>query len=95
MAVISYSLWKNRFHSSPKALGSVMRVNRYPLTIIGVTPAGFGGSMSSLAYDIWTPAMAFGELSGQGNAPLENRKNRMFLSLARLKPGATIAQAQA
>ncbi len=95
VAVISYSLWKNRFHSSPKALGSVMRVNRYPLTIIGVTPAGFGGSMSSLAYDIWTPAMAFGELSGQGNAPLENRKNRMFLSLARLKPGATIAQAQA
>lgn len=95
VAVISYSYWKNRFHGDPAALGTTLRVNRYPFTIIGVAPEHFGGSMSSLAFDLWMPAMAFGELTASGNGPLEDRKNRMFLSMARLPRGTTIEQARA
>jgi predicted permease len=95
VAIISYSYWQHRFHSSPAVLGSTIRVNRYPFTIIGVAPERFGGSLSSLAFDLWMPAMALPELSNAGNLPLEDRKDRMFLSLARLKPGVTIEQGRA
>ncbi len=95
VAVISYTLWKNRFHADPAAVGTTIRVNRYPLTIIGVAPEKFGGSMSSMTFDLWTPAMAFGELTAAGDFYLRDRRTRMFLSLARLKPGVTIEQGRA
>ena len=60
VAVISYTLWKNHFHADPAVVGTTIRVNRYPLAIIGVAPEKFGGSMSSIAYDIWAPAIPSG-----------------------------------
>ncbi len=99
VAVISYNLWKTRFHSDPAVVGTLVHVNRYPLTIIGVAPEQFGGSMASLAFDLWAPATMFAELTTGGGAyfrdRLTDRKTRMFLSLARLKPGVTVAQGRA
>jgi predicted permease len=95
VAVLSYPYWKTRYHSDPAVLGKTIRINRYPLTIIGVAPEKFGGSMASMQFDLWTPAMTFGDLTGSGNALLDERKCRMFLAFARLKPGVTIAQGRA
>jgi len=95
VAVISYAYWKNHFHASPSAIGSTLRVNRYPLTVIGVAPDKFYGSMASIAFDFWVPAMTFGELTAAGNFLLTDRNCRMFLSMARLKPDVTIEQARA
>jgi len=95
VAVLSYPYWKTRYHSDPAVLGKTIRINRYPLTVIGVAPEGFGGSMASMQFDLWTPAMTFGDLTGSGNALLDERKCRMFLGFARLKPGVTIAQGRA
>jgi len=96
VAVVSYNYWKTRLHANPAAVGSTIRINRYPFTIIGVAAEKFGGDMSSLTFDLWMPAMTFGEITAAGDSCIkDDRKCRMFLSLARLKPGVTIAQARA
>ena len=95
VTVISYAYWKNHFHGSPSVIGSTLRVNRYPLTIIGVAPRKFYGSMVSIAFDFWAPAMTFGELTAASDSLLTDRNTRMFLSVARLKPGVTIEEARA
>ena len=38
--VISHGLWERRFGSSPRAIGSTLQVDRTPVTVIGVMPAG-------------------------------------------------------
>ena len=94
VAVISHALWTARYHADPGVIGTVVRINRYPFTIIGVAPQGFHGSMTGLAFDLWTPAMMYGELTAAGQFYLGDRQTRMFFALARLKPGVTIPEAR-
>ena len=95
VAVISYGLWNNKFHSDPGVVGRTVRLNRYPFTIVGVAPREFHGSMAGMSFELWVPAMMYGELTGAGSWYLRDRKTRMFLSLARLKPAVTVQQAGA
>jgi predicted permease len=44
-AVISHAFWVRRFGAQPGAIGSIVAVNRVPVTIVGVTPQGFHGTM--------------------------------------------------
>ncbi len=92
VAVISYGLWKSRFHSDPTAIGGTVRINRYPFTIIGVAPEEFKGSMTGLVFEVWTPATMYGQLTAAGEFYLRDRKTRMFMGLARLKPGVSLEQ---
>jgi len=94
VVVISYSLWRNRYHSDPSVTGTTVRINRYPYTIIGVAPENFHGSMPGLSFEMWTPATMFGQLSSTGDWMLQDRKTRMFRVLARLAPGVGIDQAR-
>jgi putative ABC transport system permease protein len=41
LAVIGYGLWQQLFGGEPRALGSTIRVDGMPLTVIGVAPPGF------------------------------------------------------
>jgi len=93
--VISHSFWKTRFHSNNSVLGTTIRINRRPYTIIGVAPEDFHGSMPGLSFDIWALATMQGELSATGDWMLQDRKTRMFRVLARLAPGIHIEQARA
>jgi predicted permease len=95
VAVISYSYWKSRFALSPSVLGATLRINRTPFTIIGVAPADFHGSQTGLEFQLWLPATMYGQLTHTGTWMLLDRNTRNFTVLARLKPGATIAQARA
>jgi hypothetical protein len=65
VAVISHSLWKRRFSADPSVIGSAMRVNRQQLTIVGVAPPEFRGSMPGLAFEIWLPLVSW--WNGLGN----------------------------
>ena len=56
VVVISYDYWQTRFSGSPAALGQVIRVNGVDLTIVGVTPRGFKGTVMRLVFDFWLPA---------------------------------------
>jgi len=85
-AVISDRLWKDYFHGDRSVLGRVVRINRYPVTIVGVAPPEFRGDIPGIAFDVWSPAPLIGEAG---------RDNRHFKGLARLKPGVSVAQANA
>lgn len=41
VVVISYRLWKDKFHADPSMLGSKLEVNGKTMTILGVMPKGF------------------------------------------------------
>jgi len=94
VVIISDSLWKNRYHSDPSVVGTTVRINRFPYTIIGVAPENFHGSMPGLSFEMWSPATMFGQLSSTGDWMLRDRKTRMFRVLARLAPGVGIEQAR-
>ena len=55
VAVLSYEFWQAHFEGSPAVIGQPLRVNDRPLTVIGVTPEGFIGSMSGVSFDVWVP----------------------------------------
>jgi predicted permease len=58
LAVISYSLWTNRFHRDPQAIGASLVLDRRPYQVIGVMPRNFEFPMSfgTLAgTQVWVP----------------------------------------
>src|ERR1700682_5691668 len=46
IAVISYRYWQSRFGGRPDVIGKKLLVDGYPLTIVGVSQAGFDGTDS-------------------------------------------------
>src|SRR5258708_4019898 len=48
-AVLSYGWWQSRFAADPGVVGQTIRVNGYPVTIIGVSQPGFDGMEPGLA----------------------------------------------
>jgi hypothetical protein len=47
VAVIGENLWNRRYQRDPAVLGRTIRVNRQQLTIVGVAPADFRGSIGA------------------------------------------------
>ena len=84
--VISYRLWKGYFRSDASVLGRTVRINRYPVTIVGVAPPEFHGDMPGIAMDGWIPALLTGE---------RERDARSFRAIVRLKPGVSVSEANA
>ena len=85
VALISYALWQGRFASDPNIAGKIISIDAQPVSIIGVLPPDF--EIPTLARaDLLVP-QALNEANRQSTRAL-----RLF---ARLKPGVTIAQAQA
>ena len=95
VVVISHDYWKSHYGMSPSAIGSTLRVNRTPLTIIGVAPEGFHGIHSGLEFAFWVPLTMYGQMTHTGTWMLKDRNTRNFKLLARLAPGVTIDQARA
>ncbi len=95
VAVISYRRWQAQYGGDPKVLGQVVRLNRHPLTIIGVAPPAFRGSTAGVVYDFWIPS-TMATAMGTGRGTLQYRGTRDQTStIVRLKPGVTLEQARA
>jgi predicted permease len=94
VVVISHGYWKSRYGLNPSAIGSTLRVNQTPLTIIGVAPEGFHGTHAGLDYDFWVPLTMYGQMTHTGQWMLQDRNTRNFMLLARLVPRIAIDQAR-
>jgi predicted permease len=94
VVVISHRYWQTHYHGSLSALGSTLRINHVVFTIIGVAPAGFYGTQSGLAYQLWLPLTMYGEVTHTGTWMLKDRNTRNFTMLARLKSGVTLEEAR-
>jgi predicted permease len=93
VVVISYPYWQTRFSGAPTVLGHTLRVNDRQLTIVGVAPERFQGTVTMLAFDLWVPATMAPELL-VGSRELEDRGQRGYYVAGRLAPRATRAAAQ-
>jgi predicted permease len=96
-AVISYNYWQRRFGGSPEALGKTFTLRKAALTIIGVAPPSFIGETSGQQPDLWLPLrMQPRVLPGQDRLHDRPPSKTMWLHVfGRLKPGVTLAQADA
>jgi predicted permease len=94
VTVISHQVWKARFHGDPQVIGRTQMLNGLPFTIVGVAPDGFYGTFVGYAFQFWVPASMQPQFSA-GVYQLEDRAARWIEGFVRLKPGVTIAQAQA
>ena len=89
VVILTDAYWRQRYNSDPNVLGRELRVNGVPRKIIGVLPPDFRFLSSEARFflpltsraDMRTPKQRH---SGGGDTHM----------IARLKPGATIAQAQ-
>jgi predicted permease len=92
-AVISDGLWRRAYAADPNIVGRTIRIDNDPLTIIGVLPRGFRHPGPPTAAD----AEVFGAAGLSGDPfPPPIRANRVLGNgIGRLKPGLTLAQAQA
>jgi predicted permease len=93
LAVISDGLWHRAYGADPNVLGRTIRIDNDPLTIIGVLPRGFRHPGPTTSGD----AEVFGAGGFSGDPfPPPMRGTRILVSgIGRLKPGLTLAQAQA
>jgi predicted permease len=93
-AVLSWAAWKNDFGADPNILGTTIRLNKHPYTIVGVTPEGFYGTEKALQPSLFVSLANEYSLHG-GEDWLEQRLARIPFAIVRLKDGVTLQQAQA
>jgi putative ABC transport system permease protein len=88
VVILSYGLWQRRYGSDATMVGKQILLNNQSYTVVGIMPSGFyfppfwrdpGGGL-------WVPGL---DLSN----PM--RTMHMFIAVARLKPGVSLARAQA
>jgi predicted permease len=86
-AILTYASWQQWFGGQDSAVGQTIRLNGKPAVVVGVLPRGF--SFLNPDVKVWTP-IAF---SAQEKSD-DSRHSNNWSYIARLKPGATVAQAR-
>ena len=87
--VLSHALWRARFGGDPAIVGRALSLDGRPYTVAGVAAESFKGVQLGQAAQFWLPASMMPE------SALRGRGNRGFELVGRLKPGASVEQAQA
>jgi putative ABC transport system permease protein len=85
VAVIAHSTWQRLFGNDPHAIGSIVRVNGIPLTIVGIALPEFDYPART---ELWTPTTFDYQRIPKTGSVL------MWTSIGRLRPGLTWAQAR-
>ena len=91
VTILSRGLWQRRFAGDPEIIGKTIALNGENFTIVGVMPAGFQmfvkqGSQIGKPVDLWLPWTY--------NPQARIRRGRSWMTVARLKPGVSLEQAQ-
>ena len=93
--LLSYAYWQSAFGQQADVVGRVVKLNGHPFTIVGVAEPGFTALTSGRWPDLWLP-LAADRLVDSSWTPEEEGPGQWWLVIvARLKPGASVQQAQA
>ena len=101
VVVLQYGFWHSRYAGREDILGSTIRLNGAPLTVVGVAAPEFGGTNAGLLTQLWAPISARATLASDSQiraAMMEDMKNERyawFYLFARMKPGVTLQPAEA
>jgi predicted permease len=91
--VLGYSYWQTRFGGDPSIIGRAVRIDGYPVTIVGVAQKGFRGALSDVEVQAYLP-LNMTSIEGLGEL-LTLRRARALFALGRLRPGVSLQQARA
>jgi predicted permease len=94
VVVISHDYWQTHYAGAASVIGQTIRVNDNVLTIVGVAPENFQGTILALQFDLWVPATLAPALFA-GSSELDSRNQRGYSAMGRLAPGADEAGATA
>ena len=97
VVVLSYELWQDRFGANPAAIGQQLNLNQQSLTIIGVTPPAFNGTLQVDFHPAVTIPLALEPLLRGDNSLLGTtaKPGVWWLNvMGRLKPGANAEHAR-
>jgi predicted permease len=96
VVVIGHELWQQQFAGSPSVIGSVLKLDGVPFTIVGVAPPRFTGAMALHRMELWMPVA-----TREGHVPpvikglsLTSRRDVMFWLVGRLAPDRSIDDVQ-
>lgn len=94
--VIGHALWQSQFAGSPNVIGSILKLDGVPFTIVGVAPPGFIGAMALHRMELWMPVATREKQVPRllAGLSLTSRRDMMFWLVGRLAPGRTIDDAQ-
>ena len=96
VAVISFATSQNRFGGPSNAIGQPILVDNVPFTVIGVAAPEFFGVDPAAAPDLYLPLHANALVDGARAARLYADGNFYWIEMmGRLRPGVSMAQAQA
>jgi predicted permease len=93
VVVLSHSFWQRRFDADPRCVGTVLKLNGSPFTIIGVGPSGFEGAKAGWPVDIFVPNM-MAHIAAPG-LDISSRNSARLDLIGQLKPGRTLEEARA
>jgi predicted permease len=89
--VLTYDFWRTHFQSDPSVIGRVVRLNKFPYSIIGVAPPEFHGTLIFFNPDFFVPMVNHSQFDVND---MNARGDRwVFMTMGHLKPGVTQAQA--
>jgi predicted permease len=96
VVALSYDYWTRRFARDPSVVGKKILVNSYPMTIVGVSAAGFSGLDPARSPQIRVPIqMKPAVVPEWGWVHMDDPRTRWVQVFARLKPGWTSRSAEA
>jgi putative ABC transport system permease protein len=92
-AILSHKLWQQRYHGDPSIIGSSLTLNSRSYTVIGIMPEAFRFPLQNDPVQLWTTFAA--DLTPSDGPTIAEQRGAHFLQvIARLKPDASIEQAQ-
>ena len=86
--VLTHGFWKRRFGGDPSVVGRTITLNNSPSTVVAVLPASFDFSA------IFTPGNAVDVITPFPLCPETARYGNTVFGIGRLRPAATMEQAQ-
>ena len=94
--IVSYNYWK-RLGFPADFVGSTLRINERPFTIVGIAPEGFSGTMMLFGPELYFPLGCYDLLNNnfasETNRSLERSDAYNLVLVGRMKPGQTMESA--
>ena len=94
--VIGHDMWVRDFNSDSSVIGRTLFVDSRPLSIIGVAPSDFGGTISGIVAELWVPSgFLRDQLAAGVVGPSSASRNLDVTMFARRRADVSAGQAKA
>jgi predicted permease len=91
VVVMSERLWRSRFGSDRAIVGQTISLDQHAFTVVGILPGNFRPPITAADTQLWVPLLQ----DAVAMQLRDHRSGHYLTSVGRLKPGVTLAQAQA